>query len=121
MVRRLVGGFGALFLLLGLTGLFVDDLFGLFHFDGMHNVVNLIFGVAGILASGREENAVWFAKFAGVVFGLLGIVGFFRPELFGLMRLDMAENVLHAVVGALALYAGFTAPSIRVVKVGSKA
>ena len=120
MVKRFAGTVGALFLLLGIIGLFVEELFGLIHFDGVHNIVHLIVGVAGILASGREENAVWFAKVVGIVYGLMGIVGFIRPEWFGTMHLETAENVLHVVVGALALYAGFTAQTIQVVKIQSK-
>ncbi|TMV50730.1 DUF4383 domain-containing protein [Paenibacillus mesophilus] len=120
MVKRFAGAVGALFLLLGIIGLFVVDLFGLIHFDGLYNVVHLIVGVAGILASGREENAVWFAKAAGIGFGLMGIIGFIRPEWLGSMHLETAENVLHAVVGALSLYAGFTAQTIEVVQIRSK-
>jgi multisubunit Na+/H+ antiporter MnhG subunit len=120
MVQRFAGIVGALFLLLGIIGLFMHDLFGLIHFDGVHNTVHLIIGAAGLLAAGSETNATWYARIVGFVYVLLGIVGFALPDLFGAMHLETAENVLHLVVGALALFAGFTAQRIQVVTIRSK-
>lgn len=41
----------------------------------------------------------------GLVFILLGVAGFFAPNLLG-THLGMAHNVIHLVTGAIALYLG---------------
>jgi hypothetical protein len=45
-------------------------------------------------------------KILGVVFLLVGVVGFVAPTLLG-MHLTPAHNVIHIVSGAIALYFGF--------------
>ena len=45
-------------------------------------------------------------KIMGVVFLLVGLVGFVSPDLLG-AHLNTAHNVVHLVSGALALYFGF--------------
>ena len=47
-------------------------------------------------------------KLLGVVFILVGIVGFLAPGLLG-MHLGTAHNLVHLISGALALYFGFAA------------
>ena len=46
------------------------------------------------------------AKIMGVVFILVGILGFLAPGLLG-MHLSLAHNLVHLISGALALYFGF--------------
>ena len=46
------------------------------------------------------------AKILGVVFILVGILGFLAPGLLG-MHLNLAHNLVHLISGALALYFGF--------------
>ena len=100
---------GILFLILGVLGFFMKDLLGIIHLDSMHNVIHLAVGILGLLASAQEGTSRLFARVLGVVYVLMGIVGFFVPELFGMMHVEWADNVLHLVVGAAALYLGFTA------------
>jgi hypothetical protein len=45
-------------------------------------------------------------KILGVVFLLVGVVGFVNPTLLG-AHLNVTHNVVHLVSGALALYFGF--------------
>lgn len=45
-------------------------------------------------------------KILGVVFILVGILGFLAPGLMG-MHLSLAHNLVHIISGALALYFGF--------------
>ena len=45
-------------------------------------------------------------KLLGVVFILVGIIGFLAPGLLGL-HLSLAHNLVHIISGALALYFGF--------------
>ena len=46
------------------------------------------------------------SKILGVVFILVGIIGFVAPGLLG-MHLSLAHNLVHLISGALALYFGF--------------
>lgn len=46
------------------------------------------------------------SKIMGVVFILVGIIGFLAPGLLG-MHLSLAHNLVHLISGALALYFGF--------------
>src|SRR5215218_3493930 len=46
------------------------------------------------------------AKIMGVVFILVGIIGFLAPGLLG-MHLSLAHTLVHLISGALALYFGF--------------
>jgi hypothetical protein len=45
-------------------------------------------------------------KLLGVVFVLVGIAGFVRPDLLG-AHLSLAHNLIHILSGAIALYLGF--------------
>lgn len=50
-----------------------------------------------------------FAKISGVLLVLLGLVGLLVGEgyLFGVFNVDLFEDVLHLLTGAMFLYAGF--------------
>ncbi|HET8783340.1 MAG TPA: DUF4383 domain-containing protein [Pyrinomonadaceae bacterium] len=45
-------------------------------------------------------------KILGVVFVLVGLIGFVKPDLLG-AHLSMYHNIVHLVSGAVALYLGF--------------
>jgi uncharacterized protein DUF4383/short repeat uncharacterized protein DUF308 len=45
-------------------------------------------------------------KLLGVVFLLVGIIGFVKPDLMG-THLSMAHNLVHIISGIIALYFGF--------------
>ncbi|GIP38924.1 hypothetical protein J31TS4_22040 [Paenibacillus sp. J31TS4] len=107
MVRAFARWSGVVFLLLGTIGFFVHHLFGLFHFDTVHNVIHLLIGAWGLWAGTREPSAVLYAKLVGIIYLILGSLGFFSPGAFGMMELEMAENLLHLFVGALGTYLGF--------------
>jgi hypothetical protein len=47
------------------------------------------------------------AKIMGIVFILVGVIGFLAPGLLG-MHLSLAHNIVHLVSGALALYFGYS-------------
>ena len=48
------------------------------------------------------------AKIMGVVFILVGIVGFLAPGMLG-FHLNLTHNLIHLISGAVALYFGFSA------------
>lgn len=49
-------------------------------------------------------------KILGVVFVLVGIAGFVKPDLLG-THLSLAHNLIHIASGAIALYLGFSGSS----------
>ncbi|MDF2668609.1 MAG: hypothetical protein K0R67_915 [Paenibacillus sp.] len=120
MVKPFAGLVGLLFVLLGIIGFFTHDLFGLIHFDIAHNIIHLGIGAAGLAAMRTEDTAVRFAKVVGVVYLALGIIGMITPNMFGIMHMENAENILHLIIGIIGLYLGFTAQTIQTVKLKSK-
>jgi hypothetical protein len=115
-LRWFAGVVGIVFLLLGVLGFFLDHLYGWIHFDLMHNIIHLIVGFLGILTAGSVSASKSFAKVLGIFYMLVGIIGFFIPELFGHMMLEMSENMLHLLVGGIALYVGYVAETKYAVK-----
>lgn len=110
---KLGWAFGIVLTLVGILG-FVPGitsgglLLGIFMVDPLHNIVHL---VSGLLALGavwmwRSYLKLYFQVF-GVVYALVTVIGFFDPTLFGLMMVNMADNLLHVVIAAAALWAGF--------------
>lgn len=91
-----------------------DLLGGFLTFDLAHNVVHLALAGAafhlGYAAAG--DLAMSAAKVVGIVYVALAIVGFLSPGVFGIdgilgLHLELGENLIHATLGGLALYAGF--------------
>ncbi|WP_127582274.1 DUF4383 domain-containing protein [Paenibacillus koleovorans] len=121
MVKAYAGVVGVLFLLLGVIGFFMKELFGMIHFDLTHNIIHLVFGAIGIAAMRTDDNAVRFAKSIGVLYVALGLLGMVSPNMFGLMHMENAENVIHLIIGVIGLYLGFTAAqTIQTIKLKSK-
>lgn len=64
------------------------------------------------MAGGRENNqmAKQYAQIVGIVLLLLGVVGLVLgdPEpLFGALNIDLVEDIVHLVLGAVFVYLGF--------------
>ncbi len=106
--------FGILFLALGFAWhlpLFFDDnglLFGFFLIDGFHNKIHLGSGLIALAAA--ATNGRWsqlYFRIFGALYGLLGLVGMIFSEDFMTMQMNMADNLLHLVIGILALLIGF--------------
>lgn len=113
MVRTFATIVGLLFLLVGILGFFFENLLGVFHFNTAHNTIHLAIGIWGVLASAKDSHSLIFARGLGFIYVLGGILGFFAPEMFGLMHVGASENILHLVVGAIALYIGFRSETIE--------
>ena len=109
---------GVVFIAVGIVGFFSPNLLGA-HLGKLHNgvhlvtgVVSLYFGTKGSLASARQ-----FCIIFGLVYGLLGVVGYFvgtgpdhMLELPKLM-LGTRDHIIHIVIGVLYLIGGFTTKS----------
>ena len=114
--------FGVVFLLVGVLGLLVPDgmgmeadndaapkLLNLFPVNLLHNLVHLIFGIWGIAASRSASGARTYCQAAGVIYIVLTILGFLAPSTFGLIPIGGNNIWLHALLGLVLAYFGFTA------------
>lgn len=117
MVQKAAWGFAAVFLLIGILG-FVPGittadgyLLGIFEVGAMHNIIHLLTGAVAALAAWKSAHysRLYFQIF-GVVYALVTIIGFVQgSSVLGLFGVNMADNVLHLVIAAAALWFGFGA------------
>lgn len=113
MVNTFAWVFGIVLVLVGVLGYVpgvVNDggmLLGIFEVDTMHNIIHLATGVLAILAVMMGYARRYFQVF-GVVYALVAVVGFVQGDtVLGLIGVNMADNVLHVVIAAAALWVGF--------------
>ena len=121
MVRRIALVFGIVFLLVGILGLVSAGgmemgadpvpamLLGMFPTNLLHNIVHLVFGVWGLVASRSFAGAKLFAMVAGSIYVVLAICGLVIPTTFGFIPIGGADIGLHAVIGLVLAGVGFTA------------
>jgi hypothetical protein len=110
LYAKIVGG---VLLLVGIVGVIAGDpeegLFGLFNIDIVEDIIHLATG--GLLAyvgfAGTNSAVKTVVAALGVVYLLVGVLGFVAPEMFGLIphEYSLADNILHLTLGALALFA----------------
>ncbi len=111
--------FGATLLLAGLLGFIVNATFGdlgsnvsgdelvLFEVNGWHNIVHLASGALGLALAGNPASARLFALGFGTVYLLVTIIGFIDGnDIFGLLPINTADNVLHLVIALAGIAAG---------------
>jgi hypothetical protein len=82
---------------------------GVFPVNVLHNVVHMVFGIWGLVASRSFGGAKSYAQIAGVIYLVLVVAGFVAPNGFGLVPLGGNDVWLHLVLGAALAYFGFTA------------
>lgn len=101
---------GWVFLVLGILGFIGNPLVGeeaLFHTNGTHNLVHLIFGVLLLWVAYKATSKVGMVlKVLGVVYLLVAVLGLFMNPVLGILEVNGADNVLHIVLGAWLLWAG---------------
>ena len=105
--------FGAVYLLIGIIGFFItgfdnffshtgETLLG-FEINGMHNVVHILIGVAGLVLARTLAGARTYGWLLAVGYGAAFVYGLFAVgEDWDFLSLNAADNVLHiltAVVG----------------------
>lgn len=76
------------------------QLFGVFQVSILHNIVHLLFGVVGLLASRKSAVAVWYLILGGTVYFFLWLFGIGVDEHAdaNFVPLDDADNWLHLVL-----------------------
>jgi arginine exporter protein ArgO len=76
-------------------------LLGIFEVSILHNIVHLLFGVAGVLAGRRSaETAAWYLLGGGLIYAVLWIYGLAVDEhsTANFVPLNSADNWLHFVL-----------------------
>lgn len=119
--QKLAKLFGWVFIVLGVLG-FVPGvttdgyLLGIFEVDPLHNILYLVSGIIALWLGKSESGAKTYFKVFGVIYALITVLGFFSGTVLGLMSVNLADNVLHLVIAAIALWFGFSGnkPSMQV-------
>jgi hypothetical protein len=111
-VQKLAKLFAIVFVLVGVLG-FVPGittdghLLGIFEVNTLHNIIHLATGLVAFWAANSVSNSRLFFKVFGIVYLLVTVLGFMQGGVLGLIDTNMADNLLHLVIAAAALYAGF--------------
>jgi hypothetical protein len=118
MTRKFALVVGIAFLVAGVLG-FIPGItvnheyfLGIFAVDPVHNLIHLLVGAFGVAAYYYDRSRLY-CQILGVVYLLVGILGFVPPMLvggemlFGLFHVNLADNLLHLLVGATAAYLWF--------------
>ena len=116
LVKRFAQILGVVLILVGLVGLVLGDKqwLGILNIDIVEDIVHLATG--GLLAyvgfSGMDLSTARSVVLAlGVVYLVVGILGFVVPMMFGLIPdgYTVFDNLLHLALGALGLAVALTA------------
>lgn len=121
MLRKVALIFGIVFILVGILGFVTPGgmsmeadpapghLLGIFGVNLLHNVVHLLIGVWGVVASRSWSGAKAFLQIGGVLYLVLAALGFVIPTTFGLIPIGGNDIYLHVVLGLVMAGIGFTA------------
>jgi hypothetical protein len=119
-VRLAATAVGAVFLLVGILGFIPGvttdydtmelaghesgaELLGIFQVSILHNIVHLLFGVAGLAMARTAKNAVAYLVGGGVIYLVLWIYGLVTDKMSeaNFVPLNTADDWLHFVLGIL--------------------
>jgi hypothetical protein len=81
-------------------------LLGIFQVSVLHNIVHLLFGVAGVVMAKTASGAYNFLLWGGVIYAVLFIYGLIVPHdsAANFVPVNAADNILHLVL-AIAMIA----------------
>ena len=114
MVRTYAGIVGVSLILIGVVGLVLGErsLLGVLNIDLLEDITHLVTG--GLLAYvGFGQRDVGLARSVvgglGVIYLLVGILGFIAPALFGLLPhgYSIVDNLIHLTAGVLSIAVAF--------------
>src|SRR3990167_355456 len=111
VVRFFAVLFGIVFIFAGVAGFlptFTLDglLFGYFTTHPIHNVVHMVTGVIAIMAATSYRASRLFFQLFGLVYSVIAIWGFWSNGDLLIMHVNAADNILHIIIGVLALLIG---------------
>jgi hypothetical protein len=116
--------FGVVLLVVGLLGFIADSSFGtgshvegsdfiVFEVNGWHNIVHILSGLLGLAVWRRRDSARAYALGFGAVYLVVTIWGFITgDQVLWLIPVDTADNILHLLIAAAGLAAGFTSRDV---------
>ena len=112
MAKQIATLLGAVFILVGLVGFFSHDLLGA-HLSTTHNIIHLVSGAVALYFGLKATlaQAKLFCLIFGIVYGLLGVVGYFlgdpaHDRLWKVMEgleLGRADHIIHILLGVVFL------------------
>ncbi len=124
-IKKFALAMGVVFLLVGIMGFIPGltanvgqlqfaghhseaELLGLFQVSILHNIVHVLFGVAGILASRKLHGARLYLLGGGAVYLVLFLYGIVVPQDSGanFVPLNSADNLLHLGLAVIMIMAG---------------
>lgn len=113
-IQTLAWVFAAVFLAVGILGFIPGitsdgHLLGIFEVDTLHNIIHLASGVLAAVAASMSVaySRLYFQAF-GIIYALVTIIGFVQGStVLGIIGVNFADNILHLVIAAVALYLGF--------------
>jgi hypothetical protein len=123
-LQKLAGVFAVVFILIAILGFIAPGgmamtvepttgmVLGLFPVNLLHNIVHLLFGIWGLVASRSWTGSKSFFTGAGIIYAVLTVAGFLSPTGFGLVPLGGNDIWLHAVLAIVMLGIGFTAKPV---------
>ncbi|MBI4449152.1 DUF4383 domain-containing protein [Candidatus Woesearchaeota archaeon] len=107
---------GWILLVLGVVGFLWGGVPGFLEFDTVHNVVHLLLGaiLLWVAYGADEEMGVSVVKVLSVVYILLAVLGFAlggmgSADVWGLLQLELGENLVHLVLGIWGAWAAWSA------------
>jgi hypothetical protein len=115
MAKTIATVLGVLFLLVGLLGFAAPGMLGM-HLSVAHNVVHLLSGALALYfgTKGTYDSARAFCIIFGIVYGLLGLIGFVAggtdyeftliPNQLVLGKMD---HIVHLILGIVFIVGGF--------------
>lgn len=85
------------------------QLFGLFPINLLHNIVHVLFGLWGLLASRSIGGSVGYARAVALIYAVLTVAGFIPNlnSMFGMVPLYGNDVWLHALLALVAAYFGW--------------
>jgi hypothetical protein len=118
LARTAAGAVGAVFLLVGILGFIPGitqdydlmefsghmseaKLLGIFQVSILHNIVHLLFGLAGLAAYRRADWSIGYLIGGGVIYLLLAVYGFVTDEMVeaNFVPVNTADDWLHVALG----------------------
>jgi len=114
MAKTVATLLGVVFILVGIVGFVSPNLLGA-HLGKLHNVVHLVSGAISLYmgTKGSLSGARSFCIIFGLIYGLLGVVGYFigtgPDHMLELPRLMLGtrDHIIHIALGVLYLIGGF--------------
>ena len=110
MARTTLYVLGALFLVSGVWAYFTTPVAGLFPMNAVHAALHLCTGLIMLLvALFAPLQSSLATRIFGILYAVLAIGGFVMGSglLFGVIDVNLFDNILHVIIALMLLWAGF--------------